>query len=112
MGQSLMGEGCGMQMRKFGYEKNPHGTSSERLGENMSTPNPKTQGEASLWYRACKSQSKLVTNSLPPVYSAELITTLELSNKTLPKVVAFKLSKIFDLQFIVRNTFHVSCKLK
>lgn len=100
-----------MQKRKLGNEKNAGGTFSEGLGENIwEILAPKIQGEALLWYRAHKSQSRIMPNSPTPVCSAGLVTIFDLPSKILPKVVAFKLSNIFHFPFTVRNRFYISYK--
>lgn len=43
-----------------------------------------------------------------PAHSTELVTIFELTSKTLPKVVAFKLLKYFWFAIHNRNTFYIS----
>ena len=69
----------------------------------LRTPCPKdTGGSFGTGHTRARVGSCLIPAT--PVYSAEFVTIFELSNKTLLKVVAFKLSNIFDL-FTVRNMF-------
>lgn len=98
LGQSLKGEGCVMQKRMFGNEETPSGTLSESLGrEYLRASATKILGEALFWYRAHRNQSRVMPNFPILVYCTELGTVFELSNKTLLKIVSFKISNFFDL---------------